>query len=167
VITVAKETDPPASMQPFSFTGDLSGVIHDGQTLSGSGLPPGTFSVSETPVSGWTIDTITCDDGDSTGDLGTGTATFEVGIGESVTCTFVNRQDVGTCGYPVDVVVGDHTVDSTASWHACHGIRATDAFVVSPTGDVTLRAGSVVMLDNGFSVQNGGRLTIDLDPSLQ
>jgi hypothetical protein len=153
-------------MQPFSFTGDLSGVIHDGQTLSGSGLPPGTFSVSETPVSGWTIDTITCDDGDSTGDLGTGTATFEVGIGESVTCTFVNLQDTGACGYPVDVLLGDHSATGSATWHACHSITAGDGFEVTATGDVTFEAGMSIGLRNGFRVLEGGTFTAAINPAL-
>jgi len=166
-MTVVKETIPPASMESFAFTGDLSGAMHDGHSLSSSGLLPGTFTVVETPVSGWTVDAITCDDGDSTGDVGAATATFRLGIGEAVTCTFVNRQDLGACGYPVDLVLGDHMVVGTAAWDACHSIFAADGFAVDVTGVVTFRAGSSITLGNGFAVQQGGTFTATIDPTLE
>ncbi len=89
-IVVVKETLPDGDPQTFDFSGDLNGTIGDGGSLS-DGVAPGTYSATETVPAGWVLTDISCDDGDSSGDTGTATATFEVDPGETVTCTFTNR----------------------------------------------------------------------------
>ena len=94
-IIVEKTTDPTATTQGFSFTGDVSGgpIVNAG-TLMTENLSPGTYSSTETAVAGWDLTDITCDDVESlnpsTGDTGTGVATFNAEAGEIVTCTFTN-----------------------------------------------------------------------------
>jgi|GEM_PF-1351163 len=94
-LIVRKLTDPDTSTQGFSFTGDVSGgpIVNAG-TLMTENLSPGTYSSTETAVAGWDLTDITCDDVESlnpsTGDTGTGVATFNAEAGEVVTCTFTN-----------------------------------------------------------------------------
>jgi hypothetical protein len=91
-IIVEKQTDPNGSSETFDFTGDAAGTIGDGGTITVPNLVPGTYSSSEAAKAGWDLVGIACDDSDSTGDVSTRTATFRLGAGETVKCTFTNRQ---------------------------------------------------------------------------
>jgi len=74
----------------FTFTGTPSGTISvDGGTLTAE-VVPGTYASTEGAVSGWDLVSISCSDSDSTGNVGTRTATFVAGAGEVITCTFRN-----------------------------------------------------------------------------
>lgn len=86
-IIIKKITDPPGDPQGFTFTGDVGGVLHDTES-AGVEVDPGTYISTELVPAGWTLGSITCDDGDSTGNLVTKTATFNVSANEVVTCTF-------------------------------------------------------------------------------
>lgn len=90
-ITVRKVTDPAGSPVLFTFTGDLSGAIGDGGTLTRS-VAPGTYTTTETVPAGWDLTGISCTDGDSSGNINTAVATFRVEPGENVTCTYLNRE---------------------------------------------------------------------------
>lgn len=97
-LTIVKDTVPDGP-QDFAFTG--SGTIgaftldDDADPALASSasfvLPPGSYTVTEGLVPGFTLSAIVCDDGDSTGDTGTRTATAALAPGETVTCTFVNQ----------------------------------------------------------------------------
>lgn len=77
----------------FNFTGDVSGAINaNGATLSVGNLLPGTYTSTEIDKTGWDLTGISCDDNDSTADLQTKTATFNVSAGEVITCTFSNTK---------------------------------------------------------------------------
>jgi len=89
-INVTKLTDPAGSTQSFTFTGDAAGSITHGQTITVGNLLPGTYTSTETLVSGWDLTQIACDDGNSAGDINTATATFNLEAGENVTCVFTN-----------------------------------------------------------------------------
>jgi hypothetical protein len=58
-ITVEKVTSPSASPQSFDFTPSWGNPfsLTDGESNSTDGLSPGTYSVAETPVAGWTTAT--------------------------------------------------------------------------------------------------------------
>lgn len=60
------------------------------------------------------------------------------------------------CAASEDVVVGGQTVSGTLTVEACDTISAGTDFIVSGTGDATFSAGLVVVLGNGFAVQQGG-----------
>lgn len=49
----------------------------------------------------------------------------------------------------------------------CQRIVTVPNFSVTGTGNVTLRAGSAVILGNGTEVDSGGQLEIEIDPDLQ
>ena len=90
-IIVKKETDPAGSPQIFTFQASWTGSdfdLSDGQSEHSGALAPGTYSVSELPVSGWTQTSATCDDGSSPGSI-------SLQAGETVTCTFYNEEDPG------------------------------------------------------------------------
>ena len=91
-ITIVKATDP--SPDPtgtsFQFSGDVAGSIGNGQQLTSGAVPPGTYTVTESVPTGWTLGSIVCSDDDSSGDTATATATIVVAAGEDVTCTFTN-----------------------------------------------------------------------------
>ena len=98
-IRVLKVTDPLGSPEEFAFTGDLSGSLKDGDpALSADVLAPGTYSTSETVPAGWDLTSISCNDANSTGSATpkapgeTGTATYQLELGETVTCTFTNTE---------------------------------------------------------------------------
>ena len=95
-IIVEKQTEPDGATDTFTFSGDAAGSIKDGEQIVVSDLLPGTYTSQETVPAGWELMTITCDDGNSTGDVGTGKATFNLEAGETVKCTFSNKLKRGT-----------------------------------------------------------------------
>ena len=96
----------PNDAQDFSFTGDIPGCTvgpldddSDGtlsHTVTCSSVLTGTYSVQETPVpSGWSLTDLTCTDpsGGTTTNTGTGTASIDLAVGETVSCTYTNKKD--------------------------------------------------------------------------
>ncbi len=65
------------------------------------------------------------------------------------------------CLFGDDVTLPDGTVHDTRTEGACVTLRA-NAYVVGGSADVTLRAGTRVVLGNGFTVESGGELTLEL-----
>jgi uncharacterized repeat protein (TIGR01451 family) len=92
-IVVTKQTIPDGHPEVFDFTGEIVETLGDGESES-KFVPAGTYTVTESlaglPV--WTLVDIDCDDADSSGDLDTLTATYVVGLGETVECTFTNEK---------------------------------------------------------------------------
>ncbi len=92
-IFVDKVTSPAGSTTEFNFSFTDGGELNDTFSLTDSDAPwdsgwiySGAYSVSETPLNGWTLDSATCDNGDSVDDI-------FADYGEEITCTFNNRQD--------------------------------------------------------------------------
>jgi hypothetical protein len=90
-IIVAKATDPAGDPTSFAFNGKINASLKDGERASRS-VPPGTYTVQETVPPGWDLTDISCNDGNSSGDTATATATFRVREGETVRCTFTNTR---------------------------------------------------------------------------
>jgi hypothetical protein len=87
-IIVAKETIPDGSSQQFEFDTDYSAnfFLADGGSNNSGLIVPGTYSVADVNVpAGWVQTSATCDDGSSPGSIG-------LSPGETVTCTFTNKQ---------------------------------------------------------------------------
>ncbi len=82
----------------FTYTGDAAGEITvpiaDDEEIRVDNLVPGTYSSTEQFTTGWTLDSISCDDSESdtpsTTNAATSLATFKVDPGETVTCLFRN-----------------------------------------------------------------------------
>jgi hypothetical protein len=83
-IIVKKVTNPSGSSQSFAFTAGWGSFSLTGGGSTDSGpLVPGSYSVSESPSSGWTQTSATCDNGGSP-------SSITLAVGQTVTCTFVN-----------------------------------------------------------------------------
>ena len=97
-ITIIKEALPDGSPQDFSFTGSLGEFTLDDDPASptpdsftDTDLPDGTYTVTETGVTGWDQQGIVCDNG-TTVPAGTPTVAIQIALGADVTCTFTNSQ---------------------------------------------------------------------------
>ena len=78
----------------FVFTGDLAAtLLNDGDSIGPNEVAPATYSTTEIVPDGWDLTSIDCSDGNSSGNTGTGTATFVVDPGEDVVCTFTNVEE--------------------------------------------------------------------------
>lgn len=91
-IIVEKQTDPDQASGSFTFTGDAAGNISDGGQITVNNLVPGTYASTEVVPVGWDLTNISCDDTNSTSNLSTQTATFNISAGEVVKCTFTNTK---------------------------------------------------------------------------
>jgi hypothetical protein len=85
-IVVEKKTLPAGSSQSFAFTTSYGPgfSLSDGQSTTSGPLTAGSYSVSETAVSGWDA-SASCNDGSPI-------SSIDVGPGETVTCTFTNTK---------------------------------------------------------------------------
>jgi hypothetical protein len=91
-IVIAKQTSPSGGTG-FGFTETItpgSFTLNDGGTRTFNSVAPGTYSVSENAIAGYSLSDLSCDDADSTGDPFARTATVRLEAGEVVTCTFRN-----------------------------------------------------------------------------
>ncbi len=76
--------------------------------------------------------------------------------------------DCGNCTGDVDLdLVGPTTVTTTEVHEACHIITVGPDFHIESPGDVTFRAGNLVILKDGFQVGTGAGLTIEIDRTLR
>ena len=90
-IIVDKVTDPASSDQSFNFTLTDGALFTDTFSLTGGAAPydsgylvPGNYSVAETPVEGWDLDSATCTEG-TPDDI-------TLSPGATMNCTFTNTQ---------------------------------------------------------------------------
>ena len=91
-IIVEKQTNPSTD-DLFTFTGHAAGQIADNGTIVVDNLQPGIYTSTESdPTPDYDLTSILCDDADSSGNIGTRTATFDLDPGETVKCTFTNTQ---------------------------------------------------------------------------
>lgn len=98
-ITIIKDADPEDDT-PFAFTENIPGAAN-GFTLTDStdntetfsNVPIGSYTVTESDVTGWTLDSITCVDPDDGTTTDGATATIDLDDDETVTCTFTNTYD--------------------------------------------------------------------------
>src|SRR5579884_3847298 len=123
-IIVKKVTDPNPDLSNslFTFTGDAAGQIRNGQTITVGNLAPGTYSSHEVVPAGWQLVSITCSDSNSTGSTYTATATFRAEAGETVTCTFLDREKLGTQGCSLGYW------KQSQHFHSWTALKPTDSF---------------------------------------
>ena len=76
-IIVEKQTNPDGAAGSFTFTGNAAGTISDNGTIEVPNLVPGTYYSTEgDPTPNFDLTNIVCDDANSSGSVGTRTATF-------------------------------------------------------------------------------------------
>ena len=92
----------------FDFNGDPDGSISVDKGTIKKTVAPGTYTSTEDTVTDWDLTSITCDDPDSTGDVSTREANFDVAAGQTVTCTFTNTKQ-GTLKVVKNITGGDGT----------------------------------------------------------
>lgn len=97
-IIVEKQTNPPGSLQDFTFTGDAEGSLTGGQQIVVDDLAPGNYTSTESVLQGWEPTDILCNDAGSSGDIETATANFVLDAGQTVTCVFFNTELGATDG---------------------------------------------------------------------
>ena len=108
-IIIKKETLPDGDTTDFTFTGDISGTISDGEYFEQIVLP-GEYSVSETIPTDWHLSDITCvgDDETNSGDYDS-TVVINIDNQETVTCTFTNAKKGSITGYKYNDLDGNLT----------------------------------------------------------
>ncbi|WP_344251862.1 prealbumin-like fold domain-containing protein, partial [Humibacillus xanthopallidus] len=86
-IIVTKYTDPPGSIQEFTFTSSYGPnfTLTDGKSNDSGLLVPGTYSVAELTPTGWDQTGAICDDGSKIDAI-------KLDPGETVHCDFTNTQ---------------------------------------------------------------------------
>jgi hypothetical protein len=88
-IIVDKVTNPAADPQSFAFTTTGAGYngfsLTDAAAANNQEVVPGAYTVAETPVTGWSLVSATCDQGETP-------ASLDVQPGETVSCTFTNSK---------------------------------------------------------------------------
>ena len=152
-VIVEKQTLPDGSQQTFGFSGDIAGTIGDGQQITAS-LAPGTYSVTESATSQWNLTDLVCDDDNSTGNIGTRTATINVESFETVKCTFTNTLQEGNL-IVVKHIVNDNGGTASAGdfTMSINGVTATGgnsfAGVESPGVNKAVTLGSYSVTESG------------------
>jgi plastocyanin len=104
-IIIKKETNPDGATGSFSFTHTVGNSsdpavaspfsLSDGQSKTFSKVVPGTYSVTESdPTTAFDLESLDCDDDASATPSTTAgrVATVKVDPGETVTCTYTNKQ---------------------------------------------------------------------------
>ncbi len=89
-------------------------------------------------------------------------------IGSPAGATVTLLDDEVPCPPTLDLV--GHDVMVPELYVAAQSISAGDALamfrVISPAGDATLRAGETIVLNDGFEVESGAALTLEIDPGV-
>ena len=168
---VVKQTDPPGVPETFNFTGDAAGDIADGGMLDVE-VVAGQYTSTETPVTDWQLDGISCDDDNSSGDGST--ATFNIEAGETVTCTFSNSYINVANGYivvrketnpPDDPAVFSFTGDAPGAI-ADNGVIAVEVTPGQYTSTEAVEAGwdlDNISCDDNNSSGDGSTATFNVE----
>lgn len=139
-IVVKKETLPDGSSQSFEFDPSYGSnfFLTDGQSNDSGAIVPDTYSVGEVNVpAGWDLTSATCDDGSPV-------TAIALGAGETVTCTFNNRQR------------GTAKVVKTVSGAAPSGVQA---FTFELRQGATAISDGTILETKVANAINGGQLT--------
>jgi len=108
--------------------------------------------------------TVTIDHGTS------GTINNQVSVASAVTDpqagnnTDAEGTAIQTVACATNVVLNAGDINGAAAWQATNSITAQGTFEVPAADDVTLLAGSSIVLENGFSVGAGARFVAVVDP---
>lgn len=101
-ITIVKDAQPndaqdfaftsnQATIAPFPLDDDSDGTLSNQRVFANLGV--GSYTFTETQVSGWTLASIVCTPASGTSaNLGTGTASITLAAGDNITCTFINTK---------------------------------------------------------------------------
>ncbi|MEX2131867.1 MAG: SdrD B-like domain-containing protein, partial [Pseudohongiellaceae bacterium] len=176
-ITIVKDAQPndgqnftftsdQASIAPFPLDDDSDSTLADRQTFTG--LAAGSYSFTETQVSGWTLSSISCTPATNTStNVVTGVASITLTAGANVTCTFVNsRVASGSL-----TIVKDSQPDNAQAFNFSTSGAGLNNFTLDDDGNTTNAFSNSVTFSN---LTAGIALTVTEDaitgwtvPSLQ
>ncbi|MCP5095339.1 MAG: M6 family metalloprotease domain-containing protein [Chloroflexi bacterium] len=149
-IIVEKQTNPDGASDNFTFTGDAAGTISDNEQIVVDDLSPGTYTSQEVVPAGWNLSSIACDDTNSSGSLGTQTATFELEAGEIVVCTFTNEMEDYTLTIDVDGNGSATAVPDQATYHYGDMVEITavpdDGWTFTDWGDDIVDSNNPILI---------------------
>lgn len=98
-VEIEKQTDPGGSSTSFGFTSALAGSfsLFDDGVKTVTNVTPNqggsAYTVTESTTAGWRLTSVSCgSDSDSSGSVGSRTASIHVSPGETVHCTFLNKK---------------------------------------------------------------------------
>lgn len=144
-IAIVEDSAVADAPQDFSFTGclgtgcsqwsmddDRDPALPD--HVVGTGLAPGTYTITQAAVPGWDLTALTCDTGESVS-LADRRATITLTAGEHVTCTFRNDAATVTVIQEVDPAAGTDVGYSGCSVGAGGGCST---FALDDDDDATL-----------------------------
>ena len=140
-IIVDKVTDPADSTQSFDFTLTDGGEFSDDFSLTGGASPydsgylaSGAYSVAETPVEGWELESALCEgvEGPQPPE------DFFLAPGETINCTFNNLQLVPSLSVLKTVGEDANTCATTQELEVDAGTDVFFCFTLGNTGNVTL-----------------------------
>ena len=150
-ITIHKTTVNGDGTFGFITTGALSPAtfnLSNGDTQTYTKVPGGSYSVTESPTSGWTLQSLTCTttgSGTSAPTAGS-TALITIAGGGTADCTFTNHTKVsptiGTTLSATPVVIGTAVHDSSALTGATATAGGTVTYTVYTDSNCTLGAQS-------------------------
>ncbi len=148
-ITIVKAANPKLA-DDFSFTSPTLGnflLDDDGNNANAlsntkvfTDLQAGTYTVQEAGTPGWTLESITCSDANST--TADSTATIKLDPAEDVTCTFTNKAADATIVVNKTTVGGDGAFDFTLHGVSDIHLPLTTINGSGSTGNVTLVPGT-------------------------
>lgn len=139
-LQIIKTTSQPTSaIFPFTVSGPSS--FSRNVSITGSGtselisVPTGKYSITEGSVSGWTLQSATCDSG-TPSDISGGLGDVDITAGNTIHCTFNNVLQTGTV-----------TVNKTVINHG--GSKVAADFAPYTVGTTTVMLGQATMLTAG------------------
>lgn len=97
----------------------------------------------------------------------TATIVPPAGIGDPVPADNQATDNDTVLSVPVDLILMDDTVITTKVFVASNSITAGPDFSIVDPGDVTFRAGAVIILRDGFSVAESAKFKAEIDPSMR
>jgi hypothetical protein len=92
-IIVHKETIPDGATQPFTFRGAVNATLTDGQSAQRTVVAERSYTLTEDPVSGWSLSDLRCTGATDPAPIINLTArsvSLVVHDGATITCTFMN-----------------------------------------------------------------------------
>ena len=118
-----------AGCTPFALDDDADPTLP--RSLSVPSLNPGTYTITQAAVAGWSLSSLVCDTGETV-DLVNRQVTIGLGVNEQVTCTFTNRS-------PSITVVEDAIPDSAQDFAfvGCHEGTGCGPIVLDDDTDAT------------------------------
>jgi hypothetical protein len=121
-IIVVKRVSGSAATQSFDFTASYEAAgfsLTDGQSNDSGDLDAGTYSVSESALTGWTQVSAVCDDQSPVDAI-------DLQAGETVTCTFTNQLEE-VVGASIVVTVGQTCVTEGTEGHGVISVTVSVA----------------------------------------